>query len=105
MAELYTGIVSHARWMPVRHGFAYEIFMVMVDVDRLEACFPGLWPLAAVNSRTACASFNEADHMRAWRPHGEPLGVAVRAAVAEHDGGGPRAVRCGEGSGRLEVDR
>ncbi len=33
MAELYRGQVTHMRWSPKRHGFAYELAMLMVDVD------------------------------------------------------------------------
>ena len=32
-ARLYRGVVSHKRWRPAAHGFAYELFMVAVDVD------------------------------------------------------------------------
>lgn len=32
-AYVYRGVVSHKRWRPTSHGFAYELFMVMVDVD------------------------------------------------------------------------
>ena len=39
-AYVYRGVVSHKRWRPTSHGFAYELFMVMVDVDvsRVTAC-------------------------------------------------------------------
>ena len=80
--QIYRGVVSHKRWqpVPVRHGFAYEIFMVLLDVDRLDAAFTGLWPLVGMN----CASvgcFREADHMKLSRKPGQPLGEAVRDII------------------------
>ena len=79
---LYRGVVSHKRWRPAAHGFAYEIFMVALDVDRFEAAFAGIpRPLAAVNSRWALATVSEADHMKLSRKPRQPLGDAVRDAV------------------------
>lgn len=31
-AELWTGVVTHKRWHPAAHGFAYDVSMVMVDI-------------------------------------------------------------------------
>lgn len=31
--DVYRGVVSHQRWQPKRHGFAYEIFQVHLDLD------------------------------------------------------------------------
>jgi DUF1365 family protein len=61
----------------MRHGFAYEIFMVLLDVDRVEEAFSGLWPLMGVNS-VAVGNFRERDHMKLSRKPGQPLGEAVR---------------------------
>jgi DUF1365 family protein len=79
---LYRGVVSHKRWRPAAHGFAYEIFMLALDVDHFEAAFAGVpRPLAAVNSRWALVSVCEADHMKLSRKPRQPLGDAVRDAV------------------------
>lgn len=61
----------------MRHGFAYEIFMVLLDVDRIGEAFEGLWPLIGMNSY-AVGNFRESDHMKLTRKPGQPLGEAVR---------------------------
>jgi DUF1365 family protein len=32
-AVLYRGVLSHKRWLPAAHAFAYELFMMLLDVD------------------------------------------------------------------------
>jgi len=80
MAALYRGTVTHQRLVPTRHGFAYEVFMLLLDLDELPQALGGgaWWPLAAVNRR-AVATFREADHLVNVRRPGEPLAQAVRA--------------------------
>lgn len=75
--QVYRGVVSHKRWKPMHHGFAYEIFMVLIDIDRINEGFDGLWPLLGVNS-TSIGCFREADHMKLSRKPGQPLAEAVR---------------------------
>ena len=75
--QLYRGVVSHKRWEPLRHGFAYEIFMAMIDLDRIDEGFQHLWPFVGVN-RVAIGCFREADHMKLNRKSGQPLAEAVR---------------------------
>ncbi len=105
---LYRGVVSHNRWRPVRHGFAYELAMVMVDVDvgvmcvllrhlsvvryvqRLEEAFSGLWPIAGVD-RWGIISFWSRDHMRqaSGAVGNSSLSDRVRDLVAAHTGRRP----------------
>lgn len=30
---IYRGVVTHMRWAPVKHGFCYELAMIMVNLD------------------------------------------------------------------------
>jgi DUF1365 family protein len=82
--ELYRGVVSHRRSGPgPSHGFAYELFLALIDVDAAPQSLSGLWPFSALNS-LALASFHEADHMKGGlRRDGESLGSAIRRLVAE----------------------
>lgn len=90
---VYRGVVTHKRWRPTGHGFAYELFMLLVDVDRLDALFATdqrrWWPIAAVNSRLALVSICEDDHMKLSRKPGQRLGDAVRDAVEAATGWRP----------------
>ena len=77
--ELYRGVISHRRWAPVGHGFAYEIFLALVDVTTpaaAAASVRGLWPLCAFNA-PALASLHEADHLKGVRAPGQPLAGIV----------------------------
>lgn len=58
---LYPGEVMHARLKPFGHRFAYSVFSLLVDVDRLEAMGRMTW-LMKVN-RPGLASFHESDHV------------------------------------------
>jgi len=83
LAELYRGIVSHKRWLPRPHGFAYEMFMTLLDVDHLGECFQGLWPLASATTPYAFASFRPSDHLKGGHlTPGRPFGECVRALIA-----------------------
>jgi DUF1365 family protein len=84
-AEFYRGVVSHKRWGPVPHGFAYELYMVLVDADAPQASLSGLWPYASGASRWALSTFREEDHMKGFpRAHaGETLGACVRRALCQ----------------------
>jgi uncharacterized protein len=92
-ACLYRGLVTHARWRPRRHAFAYEIFNVCVDVDRIEAAFGGSrrawWPLAGVDAAACVVGLRQDDHMKLNRRPGQPLGDAVRDAVETATGWRP----------------
>lgn len=80
---VYSGTVSHTRLAPVVHGFAYNVAMLLVDIDRPEAAFRGCWPLGGLS--WAAATFRESDHMKARR-RGASLADAVRELIAERTG-------------------
>lgn len=57
---LYPGQVMHHRLKPFGHRFAYTVFSLLVDVDRLDE-LGRMTPLLGVN-RAGLASFRESDH-------------------------------------------
>jgi DUF1365 family protein len=59
-ASLYPGEVMHARMKPVSHRFAYRVFSLLIDLDRLDEA-GRLSPLFSVN-RANLVSFHERDH-------------------------------------------
>ncbi|AKI00461.1 hypothetical protein IMCC20628_01748 [Hoeflea sp. IMCC20628] len=61
-ACLYVGEVMHQRMKPVGHRFAYKVYSLLVDLDRLDEA-DRLSPLFSVNSANLM-SFHEADHLR-----------------------------------------
>lgn len=58
---LYPGEVMHARLKPFGHRFAYRVFSLLVDIDRLAELGRMTW-LLGVN-RPGLASFHESDHV------------------------------------------
>lgn len=63
---LYVGEVMHARLKPFGHRFAYEVFSLLVDIDRL-ADLARQSRLLGVN-RPGVLSFREADHTEPGDP-------------------------------------
>ena len=61
-ALLYRGNVMHQRMRPVGHRFDYEVFSLLVDLDRLAEA-DALSPLFSVNGFNLL-SFCEKDHIR-----------------------------------------
>ncbi|MCK7611577.1 DUF1365 domain-containing protein [Roseibium sediminicola] len=59
-AVLYSGSVMHHRMKPRQHRFSYEVFSVLLDLDRLDEA-NGLSRLFSVN-RFNLLSFHEKDH-------------------------------------------
>jgi hypothetical protein len=59
-SAIYTGSLRHRRMSPVRHDFAYSLFMAFMDIDRLEELMR-ISPLAGYN-RSRWVSFQERDH-------------------------------------------
>lgn len=59
-AAFFDGSVMHQRMKPVGHRFTYDVFSLMVDLDRLEEA-DGLSRLFSVN-RFNLLSFHESDH-------------------------------------------
>lgn len=84
---IFEGRVRHTRRRPVRHGFAYRVFMMYLDLDELPTLFDRYW-LWSVR-KPALARFRRADHLG---DPAVPLDEAVRELVAQHTGhrpGGP----------------
>jgi DUF1365 family protein len=75
-AALYRGWLRHRRHHPVAHGFRQSLYLVWLDLDRLDEDFRGLWLWS--HRRPALMTFRRRDHLGAA---GEPLGEAVRAHV------------------------
>ncbi|TDH36074.1 DUF1365 domain-containing protein [Pseudohoeflea suaedae] len=61
-ALLYRGTVMHQRMRPVGHRFDYEVFSLLIDLDRLPEA-DALSPLFSVNGFNLL-SFCETDHVR-----------------------------------------
>ena len=57
---IYTGTLRHRRFRPVGHEFAYPVFQVLLDVDRI----PELMRVSRLSSYNAWnwAGYNERDH-------------------------------------------
>lgn len=58
---LYTGTIRHRRFMPRAHQFEYSLFMVLLDVDRLQDAMR-VSALTSYN-RWNWATFDERDHI------------------------------------------
>jgi hypothetical protein len=91
--ELYTGSVSHARWSPKKHSFAYGLCMSLIDVDAVPDLFKGWWPIAST-SGFSLLSFRESDHLKPGsgappRRIGSSLGDAVRDLIEAKTGSRP----------------
>lgn len=71
-AALYAGKVMHQRMKPVGHRFAYDVFSLMIDLDRLDEA-DHLSAVFSVNRRNLL-SFHEKDHTDA-------PGIALRSYV------------------------
>ena len=59
---LFCGRVSHARFVPVKHSFAYPLFFCLLDLAEEEILFRGkrpmLWPLSLL------MNFHHKDHLK-----------------------------------------
>jgi uncharacterized protein len=76
---IYVGSLSHRRLRPVRHEFAYPVFMAMLDVDRIPELMR-VSPFSSYN-RWNWAGYDERDHF------GEPalaLRERMRLNAAAH---------------------
>lgn len=73
-SAIYFGTLRHRRFKPARHEFAYPLFMVFLDIDRIPELMR-ISPFVSYN-RWNWASFDERDHF--GDPH-RPL----RARLAE----------------------
>lgn len=83
-SSIYAGQVSHRRFAPRQHAFAYRLFMLYLDLDELDQVFRGRWLWST--RRAAIACFRRRDHL------GDPdllLGDAVRDLVEQRTGARP----------------
>eukprot|EP00468_Gymnochlora_sp_CCMP2014_P008518 CAMPEP_0167747364 /NCGR_PEP_ID=MMETSP0110_2-20121227/4243_1 /TAXON_ID=629695 /ORGANISM="Gymnochlora sp., Strain CCMP2014" /LENGTH=227 /DNA_ID=CAMNT_0007632263 /DNA_START=1 /DNA_END=681 /DNA_ORIENTATION=- len=96
--RLYYGRVWHTRCHPATHSFNYKIAMVCVDLDKSEAEFKGLWPLASTDKGWwAFARFRESDHLKDIpnpSKHNISLAEKVRILVESKTGYRPKGSIC-----------
>ena len=78
-ASIYVGSLRHRRFQPVRHEFAYPVFLVMLDVDRI----PEMMRVSALSSynRWNWAGYDEHDH---FGDAALPLRERLRRDAAAH---------------------
>ncbi|WP_309645760.1 DUF1365 family protein, partial [Phenylobacterium sp.] len=72
---LYPGVVTHTRLKPRVHRLRYRIFMLLLDLDEVDA-LDGTLKLFAHN-RFALTGFHEADHL-------DGSGVSLKSQVEAH---------------------
>lgn len=89
-AVLYHGLVTHRRRRPVGHRFAYRVFSLLLDLDRLDALDARLRLFS--RGRFNLFSFHDRDHGGG----GPDLAGGVRALLRAHgfDGGGRLLLLC-----------
>ncbi len=59
-SAIYSGIVAHARRRPHRHRLRYAIFMLLLDLDEIDALAARLWLFS--RDRLNLVSFHNRDH-------------------------------------------
>jgi DUF1365 family protein len=79
-ASLYAGRVAHLRHTPFRHRFDYRIYMLAVDLDRLDEVARGSRLFS--HNRAGLISLQDKDH--GFRD-GRPLRAYAEAALATQD--------------------
>jgi len=83
-SAIYSGIVRHRRLHPRRHEFAYNLFMLYLDLGELDRVFRGRWLWSV--ERPNVVSFRRSDHLG---PPDIGLDEAVRCRVEETTGHRP----------------
>jgi DUF1365 family protein len=78
-ASLYCGRVMHERLLPFRHVFAYRVFSLLLDIDRLPV-IAGRLRLFSYN-RFGIVGFYDRDH---GLRDGSPLRPWIEAALRRH---------------------
>lgn len=74
---LYTGVVSHRRFVPKPHALRYRMFMALLDIDELDALGQRLRLFS--RNRFNLFSFHDGDHL----PKHAPAGRTLRATVEQ----------------------
>jgi DUF1365 family protein len=80
-SAVYQGRVRHRRFEPVDNRFAYDVFMLWLDLDELDEVFAGRWLWSTRRAAPLC--FRRRDHLGDPRV---PLADAVRDLVDERTG-------------------
>jgi hypothetical protein len=76
-ARLYVGEVMHRRFFPVRYRFAYRVFSLLLDIDRIDAAARATAIFS--HNRFNLLAFHDADH----GPHdGSPLRPWLERSLA-----------------------
>lgn len=83
-AAIYTGTVWHARYTPKWHAFQYRLFMVWLDLDRLDDAFGGR--MAWSDRFATLAWFRRKDH---FGDPAVPLVETVRSTIEDFTGTRP----------------
>lgn len=83
-SALYTGRLSHRRYLPVAHAFRYRVTLAWLDLAELDTAFRGRWLWSG--RRRNLAWFRRADYL--GDPE-VPLDVAVRDRVERETGKRP----------------
>lgn len=86
---IYEGTIRHRRFVPKEHRFRYRLYLVYVDLDRLEPLLESL-PFASARDRRwppALVRFRRRDY---FGDPSIPLAEAVRREVAAKSGVRPR---------------
>lgn len=91
-SALYSGWVSHRRYLPRGHAFRYRMGMLYLDLDEQEQVL-GLSPLAG-RGRFAAFAFRESDYLPQFTRHGTRLIDAVRSRVGAALGHTPQGPVC-----------
>jgi len=78
-AAIYTGTLRHRRFEPVLHAFRYPLFMVLLDIDRIDDLMAAS-PFTSHN-RFNWATFDDRDH---FGDPGQPLRERVRRDAERH---------------------
>jgi len=87
---LYDGVVTHVRHAPRRHRLRYRMFMLLLDLDRLDETVAGLKRMS--RNRFNWFSFHDSDHGPGGDPRNWIEGHMTAAGLAPD--GGPIQVLC-----------
>jgi DUF1365 family protein len=78
LARLYAGTVGHIRHVPFIHKFSYRVWMLCVELDRIDELARSSWLFA--HNRFGLLALHDRDH--GYRD-GRPLRAFVEAALAD----------------------
>jgi len=81
---IYQGKVRHVRYLPVRNGFSYRLFMLYLDLGELDEVFKGRWLWSV--GRPNLAWLKREDH---FGESGTTIEEAVRELVEKKTGKKP----------------